>query len=200
MTIRSKRHPGTLAESVLLHGGRSGGALYRERAADDTWIQGRVGISRNAISALEDLHRAGENGEPMPAPEPHSGYGSVRHDNTPILTALPPCPDSRGRHGGDSSAKWNEANCAVAPEVRSLGLGGADTRSDIYSFMRHSVRAFAERDDEGSRKARDVLTGGLEDDPGSRSSLQALHDSLSEMWGNRRNRRRRRPDSGPRTR
>ena len=176
--------PGYAGEMWFFTVGDPAAPCIGERAADDTWdTKARLAFARHAADALAGLHQAGENGEPMLHRNLTLDTVLVRHDNTPILTGLHHARIPADVMVADSSATWNEGNSAVAPEVRTLGLGGADTRSDIYSLCASLSVLFAERDDEGSRKARDVLTEGLEDDPGSRSSLQALHDSLSEMLG-----------------
>ena len=60
-----------------------------ERAADDTWnTKARLAFARDAADALADLHRAGENGEPMLHRNLTPDTVLVRHDNTPILTGF----------------------------------------------------------------------------------------------------------------
>ena len=155
-----------------------------ERGADDTWdTKARLAFTRHAVDALAELHQAGEDGEPMLHRNLTPGTVLVRHDNTPILTGLHHARIPTDVTVADSDTTQNERNSAAAPEVRTLGLGAADPRSDTYSLCASLSVLFSERDDEGSRKAREVLAGGLADDPRARSTLKALRDSLSETFG-----------------
>ena len=155
-----------------------------ERAADDTWdTKARLAFARHTVDALAELHQAGEDGEPMLHRNLTPCTILVRHDNTPILTGFHHARIPADVTVADSGATQNEGNSTAAPEVRTLGLGAADPRSDAYSLCASLSVLFEQRGDEGSRKAKEVLARGLADDPGARSTLQALHDSISETLG-----------------
>ena len=155
-----------------------------ERAADDTWdTTARLAFARHAVNALAELHQAGDDGEPILHRNLKPGTVLVRHDNTPILTGFHHARIPADVTVADSGTTQTEENSVAAPEVRTLGLGAADPRSDTYSLCASLSVLFTERGDEGSRKAREVLAGGLADDPAARSTLQALRDSLSETLG-----------------
>ena len=155
-----------------------------ERAADDTWdTNARLAFTRHAVDALAELHQAGEDGEPMLHRNLTPGTVLVRHDNTPILTGFNHARIPTDVTVADSGNTQNEGNSTAAPEVRAQGLGAADHRSDTYSLCASLSVLFEKRDDEGSRKARDALAEGLADAPGVRTTLQALHDSLSKTLG-----------------
>ena len=155
-----------------------------ERAADDTWdTRARLAFTRHAVDALAELHQAGEDGEPMLHRNLTPGTVLVRHDNTPILTGFNHARIPTDITVADSGTTQNEGNSTAAPEVRALGIGGADHRSDTYSLCASLSVLFEKREDEDSRKAREVLAKGLADDPGVRTTLQALHGSLSKTLG-----------------
>lgn len=150
----------------------------RERADDDTWdTKARLAFAKEAVTALMELHKAGEGGEPMLHRNLTPETIRVKDDNTPILTdfrfARIPGKVTVTGGGGEDEAD------AVAPEIRRQGLGAADHRSDVYSLCASLFVLFAERDDDKSREAMKVLAGGTADDPAERATLEKLLGDLS---------------------
>ena len=151
-----------------------------QRADDDTWdAKARLAFARHAIDAVMALHESREGEDPMLHRNLTPDAILVKHDNTPILTGFQHAripADITVAGSGRPEDEWDDA---VAPEIRSQGLGAADRRSDVYSLCASLSVLFAERDDEANR----VLAEGTAGDPESRSTLQELRDSLSALLG-----------------
>ncbi len=155
-----------------------------QRREDDTWdTKTRIAFARHTVDALMELHETDEGEEPLLHRNLTPGTILVRHDNTPILTGFEHAriPDDITVAISDSAE--DEGDNAIAPEVRAQGLGAADRRSDVYSLCASLSVLFSERDDEESRKTKEVLAEGLADDPAKRSTLQELRNSLSIPLG-----------------
>ena len=156
----------------------------RDRADDDTWdAKARLAFARRAVEVLMELHEAGEGEEPMLHRNLTSGTILVRHDNTPILTGFQYAripADVTVAVSGGTEDEWDDA---VAPEVRTQGLGAADRRSDVYSLCASLSVLFVERDDNESLAASMALDEGRADDPAERTTLEKLRDSLSALLG-----------------
>ena len=151
-----------------------------QRAADDTWdTKARLAFARQAIEALTELHEAGEGAEPMLHRNLTSRTILVRHDNTPILTGFQNARISADVTVAVSGRVEDEWDVAVAPEIRTQGLGAADCRSDAYSLCASLSVLFAERNDAESLAASTALVEGGADDPAERITLEKLRDLLS---------------------
>jgi serine/threonine protein kinase len=155
-----------------------------ERAADDEWSpSARLTFAREAVTALEKFHAAGEPESPLVHRNLTPQTILVRHDSTPILTGF-----DRTRIPSDisvaSSGPLPGDNAPThAPEVRTNGLSAADQRSDVYSLCACLTALFEGRTDGLSTKVREILHTGLADDPQQRSTLDDLQRSLSQLLG-----------------
>lgn len=155
-----------------------------EYAADDgTWsTKARLVFARRTVTALMELHKAGEGGKPMLHRNLTPETIRVTPDNTPLLTdfryaRIPGKVTVAGTGGGEDRSN------AVAPEILKKGLGAADRRSDVYSLCASLSVLFAKRDDDKSREASRALAGGKADDPADRTTLENLFDELSVLLG-----------------
>ena len=154
-----------------------------ERAADDAWdTTARLSFARRALAALRDLHESGAGEEPMIHRNLTPGTVLVKHDNTPILTGF-----QHARIPADvtvaSDTLRKDWDPAVAPEVRTRGLGEADHRSDLYSLCASLTVLFGDRKDETSLGAAEALARGMEEVPEARANLSDLEASLSRLAG-----------------
>ena len=155
-----------------------------QRAADNTWdTKARLAFARQAVEALRELHEAGEGEEPMLHRNLTPKTILVRHDNTPILTGFQYARIPADVTVAVSCGTEDEWDVAVAPEIRQQGLGAADRQSDVYSLCASLSVLFAERDDDESLEVSMVLAEGSADDPASRTTLEKLRDSLSDLLG-----------------
>ena len=155
-----------------------------QRTDDDTWdMKTRIAFARHTVDALMELHETNEGEEPMLHRNLTPGTILVKHDNTPILTGFHHARIPDDITVAISSGAEDEGDNAIAPEVCAQGLGAADRRSDVYSLCASLSMLFSERNDEGSQEAKEMLTGGMTDDPAARSTLQELRDSLSALLG-----------------
>ena len=154
-----------------------------QRTTDDSWgTKARLNFTISAMQALDELHAAGTDSEPMIHGNLTPNTILVRHDNSPILAGLEHAWISAGSSPVlDASAR----DCAaeVSPEVRSQGHGATDRRSDVYSLCASMQALFENREDEDSCKILKELACGMSDAPGARSSLSDLKESLSELLG-----------------
>ena len=154
-----------------------------ERAADDAWdTTARLSFARRAFAALRELHESGAGDEPMIHRNLTPGTVLVKHDNTPILTGF-----QHARIPADvtvaSDTLPKDWDPAVAPEVRTRGLGEADHRSDLYSLCVSLTVLFGDREDETSLGAAEALARGMEEVPEARANLSDLEASLSRLAG-----------------
>ena len=155
----------------------------KDRATDDSWdTSARVSFARRALLAAGELHDAGSGDEPMVHRNLTAYTVLVKHDNTPLLTGFEYAriPTEVTVASADSTKDWDPE---VAPEVRVQGRGAADHRSDIHSLCASLMVLFEHREDGDSRKAAEVLAGGMVEAPGERRSLPALESSLAEVSG-----------------
>jgi len=157
----------------------------QERAADQDWSTNhRLEFARSAVRALKTLHQPeAMNGEPLIHRNLTPKTILVKHDNSPILTGF-----YRARIPSElsvaSSSPPSEADCMwAAPEVRSLGLAGADCRSDVYSLCACLRLLFEGRNDEASQRALEALERGLAEDREQRCSLEDLETYFSQLLG-----------------
>ena len=158
-----------------------------ERANDESWPpEARAHFARDAVRALETLHEGGADGD-GPEAMLHRNLTPrtilVKHDNSPILTAFEWTRISAQHSVAPAARDAAETDPFAAPEIHAQGLGAADRRSDVYSLCRALREAFAERDDETSRRVTAVLDGGAKDAPEERSTLRALDEALSALLG-----------------
>lgn len=152
----------------------------RVRARDDAWDDNaRVDFARNAIQALTELHAAGEPSEPMLHRNITPDTLLVKPDDSPILTGfqytrLPNFSTVAGSH-----IPKDTNDPSVAPEVRSQGLGAADTRSDVYSLCSSLSLLFRNRQSDVCQEAQLALDDGTYDDPANRCDLEFLQEYFS---------------------
>lgn len=155
-----------------------------ERTTDVSWdTTARLVFARSAVHALDELHQAGTGSEFIVHRNLTPKTILVKHDNSPILTGfkLTKIPsDISVAFTGAPTGGWE---ATVAPEVRLQGLGAADHRSDVYSLCACLTRLFERREDEGSRRATEILAGGLAEATEVRVTPQDLEASLSELLG-----------------
>ena len=154
-----------------------------ERAADASWdTKARLNFARDAVRALDDLHRSGVDGEPMVHRNLTPSTILVKHDNSPILTGF-----EHTRIPADvsvsSPAAAKEWEAEVAPEIRAQGRGAADRQSDVYSLCASLNALFTDSQDRVRVDAAERLARGMDDDPERRSSLSEMDQSLSELLG-----------------
>jgi len=155
-----------------------------ERVSDGSWdTMARLAFARSAVRALEELHGARSDDEPIVHRNLTPKTILVKHDNSPILTGFERAKIPSGSSVASSGAPAGGWDATVAPEVRSQGLSAADCRSDIYSLAACLIRLFDGREDVVSRRSREILAEGLAEKPDERSALQGLDASLSEVLG-----------------
>jgi serine/threonine protein kinase len=155
-----------------------------ERVLDASWeSEARLAFARNTVRAVRELHEAGGGNEPMVHRNLTPKTILVKHDNSPILTGF-----ERTRIPSDTSVASTGATArdwasTTAPEIRTQGLGAADSRSDVYSACACLTRLFEGRLDEVSRRTVQILGKGLADEAERRSSLPDLEVALSGLLG-----------------
>ena len=155
-----------------------------KRKPDASWAApARLAFARSAVRALRDLHGMDAEDGPVAHRNLTARTILVRHDGQPILTGFEwskiPSDVSVASSGAPAGGWGREA----APEVRAGGRHAAGQRSDVYSLCASLTDLFRGRDDEDSRRAVDVLKGGLADDPDARRGLEALENALAELLG-----------------
>jgi nuclease-like protein len=154
-----------------------------DRMHDGSWdTTARLAFARSTVGAVKELHNEGAGHEPMVHRNLTSKNVLVKHDNSPILTGF-----DRTKIPSDISVASPGSPIAdeitAAPEVRALGIGAADYRSDIYSLCACLTMIFENRNDDLSQRALPVLRTGIVDDPEARVTLQDLEARLSELLG-----------------
>ncbi len=155
-----------------------------ERESDKVWPpRGRLEFARNCVRALKELHCAGERGEPIVHRNLTPRTILVKHDNTPIFTGFERARVPFEQSVASSSLPETDDPLIVAPEVRTLGLTAADSRSDGYSLCASLARLFKGLEDDLSRRSLEVLSRGLHEEPDQRAELQELETRLSELLG-----------------
>lgn len=155
-----------------------------ERKADNGWsLRNRLEFARNCVRALKELHCAVDQGEPIVHRNLTPRTILVKHDNTPIFTGFERARIPREQSVASSSVPGGVNQSVVAPEVQSLGLAAADSRSDVYMLCASLVPLFEGFEDEVSRQSMEVLSRGLSEEPDQRAELQELETQLSELLG-----------------
>ena len=155
----------------------------KERATDKSWdSMSRLSFARGAVRALNELHEARADGEPMVHRNLTPRSILVRHDNTPILSdfeyARIPAEVTVA-----SPMRTKEWDATTPPEVRAQGRAAADRRSDVYALCASLNVLFTKRDDSHSRSAIDILSGGTAAEPNIRDTLPELNRLLAETLG-----------------
>ena len=155
-----------------------------ERAGEASWdAAARLSFARDTVKALRELHESKPDGEGVML---HRNLTPrtilVNHDNSPILTGFEHAriPTDVTVAAPDALAEWEDQ---VAPEVRALGRGAADQRSDVFSLCASLAVLFKGTDGESVAEIAEILTSGTEHDPKKRISLPELEDSLSKRLG-----------------
>lgn len=155
-----------------------------ERETDNLWPpRGRLEFARNCVRALKELHGAGEQGEAIVHRNLTPRTIVVKHDNTPIFTGFERARIPSEQSVVSSSLPETADPSVVAPEVRTLGLAAADSRSDVYSLCASLARLFKGFEDNLSRHSIELLSRGLAEEPDQRAELQELNSQLSELLG-----------------
>lgn len=150
-----------------------------ERASDGSWdARARLAFARNAVRALDELHKSGDDDQLMLHRNLTPATVLVKHDNSPILTGF-----DQARIPAETTVSpaaqqhWDQA---TAPEVRAQGLAAADSRSDVYSLCASLSTLFDEAADHAAASA---LAQGAADDPTARSTLAELNAALARLLG-----------------
>ena len=158
-----------------------------QRTADDSWdARARLNFARDSVRALRELHEARSDSEP---PTVHRNLTPrtilVKHDNSPILTGFEQSRIPAETTVGDPPDEQERLSDVVAPEIRRLGIGAADRRSDVYSLCASLSVLFKDMPEEEGMIAQiaEILASGTEDEPQQRSSLSELDDRLSGAMG-----------------
>jgi serine/threonine protein kinase len=155
-----------------------------ERSSDSSWDPiARLAFARSTVSALMELHSAKTAHEAMLHRDLTPATILVRYDNSPILTGFERAKISSDASVASASFVSGQFDDYFAPEVRKLGSAIADQRSDVFSLCACLIRLFDGAGDEISAKARNLLTGGLAENPSERLGLDQLDARLSEQLG-----------------
>jgi serine/threonine protein kinase len=176
--------PGYMGEMFFFTAVDPAAPCIEERGSDDSWdTMARLAFARSTVHALDELHGASSEDQPMVHRNLSPKTILVKYDNSPILTGF-----ERAKIPSDSSVTSSGAPAGgwaatVAPEVRIHGLSAADRRSDLYSLSACLIGLFQGREDEASRLATATLAKRLAEKPDERGSLQEMEASLSELLG-----------------
>ena len=148
--------PGHAGEVKFFTVADPGAPSIEERASDNSWdTQSRLSYARSTFQALAKLHTAGVGDEPMLHRNLTPNTILVKHDNSPILTGF-----EHARIPEEvtvASATTSEYDVTVSPEVRTLGRGAADRRSDVFSLCASLTVLFKGREDETSSEVVKAL-------------------------------------------
>ena len=155
-----------------------------ERASDILWEpMARLDFARSAVCALVELHQAETDDNRLVHRNLTPETILVRHDNSPFLTGFERTKipaDISVASTGNVLGTWEPV---ISPEVRTLGLGAADQRSDVYSLCASLTTLFREGQDETSQQATRILAEGVTEEPNARVSLSDLELSLAQLLG-----------------
>ena len=156
-----------------------------QRHEDGSWgVLARLDFARSAVRALEELHGAGEDEQPMLHRNLSPETILVKHDNSPVLTGFEQAKipsDVTLAIDGVEDGEWAHV---VSPEIRSGGLGAASAQSDVYSLCSSLQILFpSENGDWQSKGAAKALAGGLAVAPDDRAQLAELDRKLTELLG-----------------
>ena len=155
-----------------------------ERMPDASWgTADRLDFALHALRALVELHAEASGAEPLVHRSLSLETVLVRHDNLPILTGFDRAKIPEHSTVATVGASSESTATFVAPEVRRLGLAGADHRSDVYQLCATLARLFVGRTDESSRDALKVLGDGTAETPRDRADLPTLIRGVRELRG-----------------
>lgn len=155
-----------------------------DRNTDTTWtVSSRLAFARNVVRALDELHHAGTEDEPIIHRNLTLRTILVKHDNSPIITGFERSRLPSEGSIGSSSLLVEESVSTAAPEVQAQSLAVADQRSDLYSLCACLSHLFKGRDDDLARRAAEVFAHGLAREPDQRGTLQDLNAALAELLG-----------------
>ena len=155
-----------------------------QRKEDVSWgIEERLDFALQALRALVELHTDTSGGEPLVHRSISPQTVLVRHDNRPILTGFDRAKIPEHSTVAAGGATQDADRRFVAPEVIEQGLSAADHRSDIYQLSATLAELFADRAEETSRRALEVLGGGIAAVPRDRADLRSLVRGLKELRG-----------------
>ena len=155
------------------------------RAKDESWtISGRLVFARKAVMALQELHEAVKNGQPMVHGNLSPDSILVMHDNSPVLTGFGYARTPGGTVHADrvgAQSGWPEV---VPPEVQVGTLGGPGPQQDIYSLCASLQMIFRDHSDGGQvNMAQEVFATGLREPPAARAPLEELDQQLRKLLG-----------------
>ena len=154
------------------------------RASDTSWgTEERLDFALQALRALVELHAETSGGEPLVHRSLSPETVLVRHDNLPILTGFDRAKMAEHATVAAISGSAKSTAASVAPEVRKLGLAGADHRSDVYQLCATLARLFSGRTDESSRDALKLLGDGTAEVPRDRADLRTIIRAFRELRG-----------------
>jgi serine/threonine protein kinase len=155
-----------------------------ERSSDATWTtSSRLAFARSAVRALAEMHAAGTDDEPIIHRNLTPRTILVKHDNSPILTGFEHTKIPSQMSVASTGPPAGTYSATIAPEVRAQGLAAADRRSDLYSICACMSLLFQGRDDHLSRRAAEIFSRGLAEEPDQRGALRDLDAALSELLG-----------------
>ncbi len=155
-----------------------------DRASDTSWsATNRLAFARDSVRALNELHQVGAPDKPLVHRRLTPQTILVRHDNSPIFTGFDRTKIPSEVSVASSSLPAGQSTHSIPPEVQSNGLAAADQRSDVFSLCACLSKLFTEGSDELTGYAREILAGGLAQQPDQRGTLSELDVALSELLG-----------------
>ena len=161
-----------------------GAPSIEKRVSDPTWdTAARLAFSRDAITALKELHESGEGSAPMIHRNLSPKTILVKHDNSSIFTGFERTKIPSELSVISTGAWVDETDQTAAPEVRSGGLAAADQRSDVYSLCASLRLLFEGSDDETNKRALETLDAGMTERPENRPKLEELASSFTALIG-----------------
>lgn len=156
----------------------------KERSSDSSWDPlARLAFAHSTVAAVMELHSARAAHEQMLHRNLTPATILVRYDNSPILTGFERAKISSDASVASVNFVSSEFDNYFAPEVRTLGSAIADQGSDVFSVCASLMLLFEGARDEISKKASDLLKGGLAEIPSKRPNLDELHAGLSMQLG-----------------
>jgi serine/threonine protein kinase len=155
-----------------------------ERATDTTWsTSSRTVFARSAVRALHELHASSDGDSSVVHRNLTARTILVKYDNMPIFIGFELTKIPSETSVAPPGLPSGQDLVTLAPEVRVLGFGAADQRSDVYSLCASLIEAFRGRTDDASRRSQAVLDRGLAKEPNERGTLDELDAALSELLG-----------------
>ncbi len=156
----------------------------KDRLADPSWtLAARLAFARSTIRAILELHGASTQDEPMVHRNlsPHTIL--VKHDNTPLISGFECTRIPSEVSVASSSLPASIDRETAAPEVVAHGLNAADHRSDVYSLCASLRILFLNQASDDARRAAEVLSQGMAEDPNARCPLADLELELKKLLG-----------------